>query len=299
MSKKWWEIEVTGDPRLEELIFWRLQLFGCQGTASQVEAQRLTVRAYRPHKQVDSDALGQVAALLQQDAVGMGLECPGIQWRVLTEADWANNWKDYWQPQPIGDRLLIYPEWLPVPEVTERLVLRLNPGAAFGTGEHATTQLCLRVLETQLTQGQDRHSQVSIADIGCGSGILAIAAVLLGTDRVYAVDTDLLSVDSARENRDLNHIAAHHLQIEHGSTETLSKMLTQPVDGLVCNILADVIVQLIPQFTHLTQPGSWGILSGILERQSEAMAETLSQQGWQVMATHYQEDWCCLQIMRE
>ena len=258
---------MTGDPILEELLFWRLQTLGCQGTVSQIQDQVLTVKAYRPQKQVEVEALEDLAALLHQDAGAMGCAPITVRWDSIAEADWANNWKAHWQPQAIGDRLLIYPAWLPEPDATERLVLRLNPGAAFGTGEHATTQLCLKALETQLASHQTRGNTVSIADIGCGSGILSIAAVLLGAEGVYAVDTDPLAVDSARENRDLNSITAHHLRIDHGSTEVLCGMLARPVDGLVCNILADVIEQLIPQFARITQPQGWGILSGILKRQ--------------------------------
>lgn len=308
-ATQWWEIVVTGDPLLEELIFWQLQVFGCQGTASQVEAQILTVKAYRPQNQVDLEALTQLADWLRQEAVGMGCEPPHIQWHRIAESDWANTWKEYWHPREIGDRILIYPEWLVVPK-TERLLVRLNPGAAFGTGEHATTQLCLRTLESLLRPSSNNHGQelagsngcasnpVTLADVGCGSGILSIAALLLGVERTYGVDTDPLAVDTARQNRELNGIARDRFPIECGSIDRLVEMLEQPVNGLVCNILAEVILQLLPQFGQVAKPGGWGILSGILTRQVPSLTAALEQQGWRAIASHQQEDWCCFHIAR-
>ena len=128
----------------------------------------------------------------------VGCEQLAIQWSAIAESDWANNWKAHWHPQAIGDRILIYPEWLAVPDDPGRVLIRLNPGAAFGTGEHATTQLCLKALETRLPPLQEQPRKIAIADIGCGSGILAIAALRLGCEQAYGVDTDPLAVDCAR-----------------------------------------------------------------------------------------------------
>ena len=292
-TTQWWEIVVAGDPLLEELIFCQLQAFGCQGTASQVEDQVLTVKAYRPHKQVEPKALEQLAMQLHQEAVELDCAPPTIQWNTIAETDWANNWKAHWHPKEIGDRLLIYPEWLTVPYNPERLLLRLNPGAAFGTGEHATTQLCLQTLESLLTSGKPIKT---IADIGCGSGILSIAALLLGVDRAYGVDTETLAVDVARANRELNGIGSDRFPVELGSIDRLQDLIEDPVDGFVCNILAEVILQLIPQFGQIIQPEGWGILSGILSRQVPTITTALEQYGWRVVNRQQQEDWCCLQI---
>lgn len=294
MASSWWEIQVRGDSALEDLIFWRLATFGCQGTSSQSRGQSRLVQAYLPEYQTDQSDLATLAGWLQQDATSLGVASPEIQWNLVDEEDWANSWKQYWQPQAIGDRLLIHPAWLTVPQASERLLLRLDPGMAFGTGTHATTQLCLEAIERQ---SHFPTSSMVAADIGCGSGILSIAAVLLGVDQVYAVDTDPLAVQSARSNRDLNQIAPGRMVVEQGSIERLIEIMDHPVDGIFCNILAEVIIDLVPQMSAIAKPNTWGILSGILG-QAEQVTETLAQHGWTVSSVWYRQDWCCLNIQR-
>lgn len=220
---------------------------------------------------------------------------PRVTWTLIDEEDWSKSWKEHWQPEPIGDRFLITPAWLSPPEGNERLVLRLDPGVAFGTGAHPTTQLCLESLEMRLTYDP---TPVTIADIGCGSGILSIGALLLGAKRVYAVDTDDLAVDSAIGNRELNNISADQLPIIHGSLDDLTKLIDAPVDGVVCNILAEVIMDLIPHLHTLVTPDGWGILSGILLDQSKLVADTLEQHGWVVATLWRRQEWCCLNVRR-
>jgi ribosomal protein L11 methyltransferase len=225
----------------------------------------------------------------------MGLSVPTMQWQLIDEEDWASSWKEHWQPQEIGDRFLIYPAWLPVPAKTDRLLLRLDPGTAFGTGNHATTQLCLEALEMRLDE--DTAGAV-VADIGCGSGILAIGAILLGAGKAYAVDNDLLAVKSAQKNRQLNQILPQQLAIEHGSIDTLHQLTGERFDGIVCNILAEVIIELIPQMSAIAKPSTWGILSGILIEQSQSVTDTLEKHGWIVAAIWRRQEWCCINIRR-
>ena len=295
MGQQWWEVKVTGHPALEEPLFWRLQSFGCQGTASQLQGQKLTLKAYWYEEQKQLQDLEQMSARLRQDAIAVGSDEVEINWQLVQEEDWAKSWQVHWQPQEVGDRLLIHPYWLPDP-TTDRLLLRLNPGAAFGTGAHATTQLCLEALERQLTSELEAGEVRAIADIGCGSGILSIAAQLLGVKQIYAVDIDSLAVNATRDSRDLNGIAPQHLQVEEGSLERLTTMLDQPVDGFVCNILAHVILELIPKYSSVVKPKAWGLLSGILCSQIPMIEQALGQHGWQIISTNIQADWCCLQI---
>ncbi|HEY9829926.1 MAG TPA: 50S ribosomal protein L11 methyltransferase, partial [Stenomitos sp.] len=186
--------------------------------------------------------------------------------------------------------------WLPIPKPSERLLLRLDPGAAFGTGTHPTTQLCLEALEMRLGDG---NSELVIGDIGCGSGILSIGAVLLGAKKVYGVDLDPLAVGAARSNRELNQISAQRMIVAKGSVDQLSKLTGgKPVDGILCNILAEVIIDLIPAMTAITSLTSWGILSGILLDQAKPIADTLEQYNWVVAALWKRQDWCCFNIRR-
>ncbi len=295
MANSWWEIEILSDPGLEESIFWRLDKFGCRGMSSELKEHSQVVRAYVPEIQAQLLDLAALSLWLRQDALIAGMPLPATQWHLIDEEDWATNWKQYWQPQEIGDRILIYPAWLQLPESSEREILRLDPGMAFGTGTHQTTQLCLEALEMRL--GSDAKNQV-IADLGCGSGILSIGAVLLGAKKAYAVDTDPLSVLATISNRELNNLSEEQVLVEKGSIEKLIKIIKEPVDGLVCNILAEVIIDLIPEMSAIVKPTSWGIISGVILEQVKPVADTLEQHGWSVATLWRRQDWCCFNIRR-
>lgn len=295
MATSWWEIQILCDPTLEELIFWRLDAFGCRGASSEYKGTTLLVQSYLPQEQAQLLDLAALSLLLRQDALCVSLPIPLVQWHLIDEEDWASSWKDYWHPQEIGDRLLINPAWLPLPTNSDRLVLRLDPGVAFGTGAHATTQLCLEALEMRL--GDDNPEAV-VADIGCGSGILSIGSILLGAKQAYAVDTDPLAIQSTVNSRELNQISPDRLIAELGSIDTLQKMVSSPVDGILCNILAEVIIDLIPKMEEISKPTTWGILSGILLDQVKPIADLLEERGWIVATLWRRQDWCCLNIRR-
>lgn len=304
MANSWWEIQILCDPALEDATFWRLQQFGSRGMASENRGHTSLIRGYVPKIQAQLLDVSALVLLLRQDALCLGLPIPAAQWHLIDEEDWSSTWKAHWQPQNIGDRFLIHPAWLPLPEHTDRLLLKLEPGVAFGTGDHATTQLCLEALEMRL--GNLVPSDVPevpeapsvIADVGCGSGILSVGALMLGASKVYAVDTDPLAVKSTLENRELNNIAPDRLIVEQGSVARLIEMVDAPVDGIVCNILAEVIIDLIPHLTPLLKPTTWGALSGILLEQAKVVADTLEENGWVVAALWKRGEWCCMNIRR-
>jgi ribosomal protein L11 methyltransferase len=295
VTPHWWAVQILCDPTLEETVFWRLDSFGSQGTASQQRGAACLVQAYFPQHRLEFLDLSALALGIKQDALCSDVQSPQVSWSLIDEEDWSKSWKQHWQPEPIGDRLLVTPAWLDPPADNQRLVLLLDPGVAFGTGAHPTTQLCLESLEMRLA---DQPENTTLADIGCGSGILSIGALLLGAHRVYAADIDDLAVESARSNRDLNQLDEDRLVLVHGSLEALTKVMDGPVDGVVCNILAEVILDLIPQLHHLTSPASWGIFSGILINQSKLVAETLEQHGWVVATLWRRQEWCCLNVRR-
>lgn len=295
MANSWWELQITCAPSLEDSIFWRLDKFGCRGTAREQKGDDYLVKAYLPRSEVQLLDLAALSLWLRQDALMVELPVPSMHWQLMDEEDWASSWKQYWQPLEIGDRFLVNPAWLPTPE-TERLVLRLDPGVAFGTGNHATTQLCLEALEMRI----DEDAQgIVLADIGCGSGILSIGALLLGASKVYAVDTDPLAVQATGSNRELNKIGHESLIVDKGSVEIVKKLShEQSVDGVVCNILADVIIGMIPQIAAIAKPSAWGIFSGVLLEQAADVADALEHNGWLVAAIWRRGDWCCFNVRR-
>ena len=307
MSNRWWEIQVKCESILEESVFWRLEKFGCSGTVREIEVidgkqnpelksgkEQILIKTYIPEIKTQPLDLAALSLWLEQDAKVLEAEGCHTQWQLIDEEDWASGWKDYWQPMPIGDRFLIYPAWETPPENSDRLVLRLDPGAAFGTGTHPTTRLCLESLEMRLS---GESAGLRIADIGCGSGILSIGSILLGAKKVYAVDTDALATKTCRSNCRLNEVNRESIIVRDGSIENLI-VENEVFDGVVCNILANIIVELFPQFNQITHEKSWAILSGILLTQADQIADIVEQHGWTVAALWRRKDWCCFNIRR-
>ena len=140
MVKNWWDIQVLCDPALEDTVFWRFELLGALGTSSQRKANQRLFQAYFPQNAYELLDVAAIALLLRQDALCAQLPQPQTSWGLIDEEDWSKSWKQYWHPQDVGDRLLINPAWLPTPE-TDRKIIKLDPGVAFGTGAHATTHL--------------------------------------------------------------------------------------------------------------------------------------------------------------
>ncbi|MBR5381602.1 MAG: 50S ribosomal protein L11 methyltransferase [Oscillospiraceae bacterium] len=208
--------------------------------------------------------------------------------RPVRDEDWENNWKQYYKPVAVGERLLIVPEWEPAPE-TDRTVLRLDPGLIFGTGTHPTTQMCLRALET-LAPGKD------ILDLGCGSGILAIAALLLGGKTAVGVDIDENAPKVVMANAALNGITGDTLRVFAGdvSEKCTKERLGGKRFGLVlANIVADVIIALAPAVPPLLEKGGVFVCSGIIDGREEETEAALRCAGLAAERHFTQENWHC------
>ena len=160
------------------------------------------------------------------------------------EEDWINNWKQYFKPIPVGQKLLIRPTWEEVKDSGGRTVLDLDPGLAFGTGTHETTRLCMELLEQYVRPG------MNVLDVGCGSGILSVAALLLGADKAVGVDIDELAVKTAVENAEINHVEDRFT----GICGNLTDQVTGTYDIVVANIVADVIIMLTKDVEQFMKP---------------------------------------------
>jgi ribosomal protein L11 methyltransferase len=290
--RKWWEVQVVAQPEQEDSIFWRLQDFGCLGMATEDRGTTLFIRSYVPMAGMSWLDVSSLALWLQQDAIAQRMRPPQTRIEVLDEEDWATSWKQFWHPQEVGDMFMVYPAWYDPLPVPGRLVLRLDPGSAFGTGSHPTTQLCLEALEMRLGFAPLEERGITFADIGCGSGVLSIAALLLGAAHAYAVDTDILAVEATHHNSALNGVDGDRLWVREGSIADIP----EAVDGFACNILAEVVVQLIPQFAQLLKPTGWGVLSGLLMDQVPMVAEQLERHQWKVLTIWKRQSWACLTI---
>ena len=206
------------------------------------------------------------------------------------DADWINNWKQYFKPIPVGEKLVIRPTWETYRgEAGEnRVVLDLDPGLAFGTGTHETTRLCLQLLEKAVKPGQ------ALLDVGCGSGILSVASLLLGAGSAVGVDIDELAVKTARENAALNHVEDRFTAICGDLTQHVSGRF----DIVAANIVADVILRLTKDIPTFLKPGGIYIMSGIIDtREDEVLAaiaprftvlERREEKGWIALAARLQ-----------
>ena len=207
----------------------------------------------------------------------------------LKEEDWAFGWQKYYKPMEIGRRLLVVPEWKKdTVDCGGRVPLILDPGLAFGTGSHATTQLCLQALEKTVRPG-DR-----VLDLGCGSGILSIAALKLGAESAQAVDIDEKCLNVAYENAALNGIGRDRYTVRVGdvlSDEALRAELGGGYDIVVANIVADVILGLAPMVRQFLKPGGQFLCSGIIDDRAVEVADGLRRCGWAILETREESGW--------
>ena len=257
------------------------------------------IRLYLPH---DAQAPEQIAQLkseleafrAQNPDTDLGsLE---VSLQNLQEEDWEESWKQYYQPIPIGERLLIVPQWLSPENPEHRIPVVLDPGMIFGTGAHASTQMCLRALE------QTIHGGERVIDLGSGSGILSIAALLLGAQEATGVDIDPKAEDIARENAALNGLTAPKFRAVTGNVIGDKAMMESLSEGgydvVLANIVADVIIPLSAVVPHFLRPDGVFICSGILNTRLPEVERAIEAAGLTITQREMQEDWCRLTARR-
>ena len=205
----------------------------------------------------------------------------------IEDADWENNWKAFYKPMEIGERLIVIPDWEEA-DPRGRVALRMNPGLTFGTGSHATTRLCLTALEREVKEG------MRVLDLGCGSGILSIAALLLGAESAFACDIDEKAVGVAYENAALNGIGKDRYTVRAGVVLTdagLQKEMGTGYDIVAANIVSDVIIALAPAVRRLMKEGGRFLTSGIIDDRAEEVRARLEEAGFTVEEANSSEGW--------
>lgn len=237
------------------------------------------------------EVLNQIKADLQNLQNDHEIDLGALQTHISykEEEEWETAWKKYYHSIPISDRLTIVPEWENYDAKAGEKILRLNPGMAFGTGGHNTTRLCLTMLDEIAPSGKD------ILDMGCGSGILSIAALLLGAQTVTAIDIDQLATKISHENAALNGVDQENFIVYCGNIlddDHLADTIGQkPYDIIVANIVADVIIAMAPLFRRFIKEDGILIVSGIIESRAHEVTGRLEAAGFSIVEMREDNDW--------
>lgn len=225
-----------------------------------------------------------VKLLKQQDEAGRfgRLE---VESSYESDEEWKDKWKEYFKPSRMTDHIVIKPTWEEYEAKEGDMVIEIDPGMAFGTGTHATTRMCVKHLENYIESPEDR-----VLDLGCGSGILSIAAALLGSEHVYGVDIDPNAVAASAENVEKNGLS-HIVSIAYGD---VTEGLGQKADIIAANLMADLIIALTPDIAKHLEGKKIFISSGILEEKLEAVSEAIRDNGFEILDVLHEEEWCAI-----
>ena len=249
-----------------------------------LQRKEIFIKSYLPQDNNLMNKIEQIIIELNEIEVRMDLDPTRVTYKPVQEEDWANAWKVYFKPERIGKKTVIKPTWEQYEKQEGDLIIEIDPGMAFGTGNHATTALCLQMLEEYVQPGMD------VIDVGTGSGILAIQAGLLGAASVQAMDFDTVAVSAATDNVALNHL-------EEKVSVCQSDLLAQAkgkADIMVANIIADIIIRLTPATIEYLKGPKVFISSGIIDTRRDDVLETLEANGFEIIEVRENAGWVAI-----
>ena len=296
-SKAWWRFSLQISKNSEDLIIWKLnqlEIYSFAFDYSYKDKNISKLNIWLPEiswgKNKRDKLEEKLKNLLNENNLNINL----FSWDHIEEDDWINTWKNFWELELIGQKFLILPCWIDLPsQYDKKVVIKIDPGLAFGTGGHPSTSLCLEMLEQTIVQDK------IFLDVGCGSGILSIAAKKLGVEELHVIDNDYLAIKSTKENFELNFGQVSNLTIYQGSfLEIKRKNLLQKYDLICCNIIACVIKQLIPHFYEILDFNGTLIISGILMSQKEEIIKLLNLYHFTIDNVLSKKDWICIKSFK-
>ena len=238
-----------------------------------------------------AETLQEVTEAVKELADFVDIGDATIEKSETADVDWMNNWKKFWKPFKVDDKIIIKPTWEKLPEDTteDTLVVELDPGTAFGTGMHHTTRLCITQMKKYLKEGQ------KLFDVGCGSGILSIIGLMLGAGEAMATDVDPNAVSAAIENARVNHINMNQYDVKAGDIITDVDFRhacgDEKYDLVLVNILADVIIPLSGVIKDNMKPGALFVSSGIINTKEDDVREALLANGFEILEVTHSGDW--------
>ena len=291
--KNWFELTFEIETNLEEIIIWKLNDLGISSYAFEIllnNKNNKKVIIWLPNLNWSESLRIKLVRNIKEVLDKNNYQTNCFEWNLIEQEDWISSWKKYWGPELVGDNLLVLPCWLELPEeYKNKKVIKIDPGAAFGTGSHPTTSLCLEELE------KISLSSKKILDIGSGSGILSIAARSFGASKIYSIDNDYLAINSTESNFRLNFGTLNDLKTYLGPFDSLvSKYSLKNFDFILCNILAKVIKRIIPEISNCLKIDGEVILSGILISQKYEIFDLLNASNFRINDVSSKKDWVCI-----
>jgi len=296
-TKEWYKLTFQIESDSEEIIIWKLNELGIFSFSFEYlikTENKKEVNIWLPINEWDErsrwDLEKKISKLLNNNDSYEGF----FNWIIIKEEDWLTSWKKYWAPELVGNNLLILPCWINLNETfKDKKIIKIDPGAAFGTGSHPSTYLCLEKMENIL------FSDKKVLDIGSGSGILSIAARLLGAKEVCAIDSDYLAINSTKNNFNLNFGNLNDFHTYLGTfNEVISKNKLKQFDFVLCNILAEVIKEMIPNIYKCLRNNGEVIFSGILNSQKDEILKILVQNNLKLLDVSSRKDWVCISAQK-
>ena len=289
----WYKLTFEIEANLEEIIIWKLNDLGIFSYAFEILLKNRNIKKviiWLPNLNWPESLRIKLERNIEEVLKKNNYQTNRFEWSVIEQENWISSWKKYWGPELVGKKILVLPSWIQLPEeYKDKKVIRIDPGAAFGTGSHPTTSLCLEALE------KISLSNKKILDIGSGSGILSIAAKSFGASKIFAIDNDYLAINSTESNFRLNFGNLDNLKIYLGPFDCLiSKNSLKNFDFIFCNILAEVIKGIIPDISKCLNIDGEAIFSGILNSQKDEIINLLNASNFQINEVSSRKDWVCI-----
>ena len=289
-KKDWYKLTFQIDSNSEEILIWKLNDMGILSYSFEyllTTADKKKVNIWLPIADWDELSRNNLEFIISELLNINDFHKIFFDWSVIEEEDWLTSWKKYWGPEVVGNNLLILPFWINLDEkFKNKKIIKIDPGAAFGTGSHPSTYLCLEKMEHISLSGK------KVLDIGSGSGILSVTARSLGAKEICAIDNDYLAINSTRSNFQINFGNLDNLNTYLGSfNEVISEYALNGFDVILCNILAEVIKELIPDMSKCLKNDGTVILSGILSSQKDEIIKILVLNQFKLIDVSSSKDW--------